>query len=277
MANGGMRSTCSYSAATSCTWWSSSTTAGVLGGDDHTWRRDGRRAEQSPLKLARRNAQYLRSLLDEEYERAGGRLLGHPGPAGGRRRGLAGVGRVPPGQPGPAGAHPLPGPRPRIESGGAASLRNLAEHEYTVLRRLRHDAVMQPDDFVESELGIGLAYPYEEGWQRLDLWLAAQPQAIALETALSILRQVAEAVQYATGTRWCIGGSRRKASWVHSGGGHDLAVQVRGWQGAAGVDRVRVDVFGPGALAFYLVAAQPAARSVGALRTRLRLPIAAKV
>ena len=37
-----------------------------------------------------------------------------------------------------------------------------------------------------------------------------------------------------------------------------------------GVDRVRVDVFGLGALAFYLLAGQPAARSTGALRTRLR-------
>jgi len=37
--------------------------SGTLRGDDHTWIRDGHRAEQSPLKLARRKAQYLASKL----------------------------------------------------------------------------------------------------------------------------------------------------------------------------------------------------------------------
>lgn len=382
--------------------------SGVLRGDDHTWRRDGRRAEQSPLKLARRKAQYLRSLLDEEYERwkrerkvmnappardavpfvSESVFLHHPrfvseleprsainlfGPDGHQattrlpgistlllaparpeveirelmlvelmkrvglvqRREREAGSWVIQDQPVADGEGwqewdayhrlsqarrgrirflvPAPGSSPAEQR----RLRSLAEHEYTVLRRLRHDAVMQPDDLVESELGIGLVYPYEEGWQRLDLWLADQPQAIALETALSILRQVAEAVQYAHGHKVVHRGLSPEAVWVRSGGGHDLAVQVRGWQGAgmvsdagtrataapgvtslfnvdasgrdtdaadawldafaapegalsAGVDRVRVDVFGLGALAFYLVAAQPAARSIGALRTRLR-------
>lgn len=39
---------------------------GVLRGDDHRWRRDGKRAEDSPLKLARRKAQYLASKLTDE-------------------------------------------------------------------------------------------------------------------------------------------------------------------------------------------------------------------
>jgi serine/threonine protein kinase len=40
--------------------------AGALRGDDHTWLRDGRRAEDSPLKLARRKAQRLASRLHDE-------------------------------------------------------------------------------------------------------------------------------------------------------------------------------------------------------------------
>lgn len=39
---------------------------GVLRGDDHRWHRDGKRAEDSPLKLARRKAQYLASKLTDE-------------------------------------------------------------------------------------------------------------------------------------------------------------------------------------------------------------------
>ena len=38
-------------------------------GDDLTWRRDGHRAEDSPLKLARRKAQRLASKLQDELVR----------------------------------------------------------------------------------------------------------------------------------------------------------------------------------------------------------------
>lgn len=40
--------------------------SGILRGDDHRWLRPGKRAEDSPLKLARRKAQYLASLLKDE-------------------------------------------------------------------------------------------------------------------------------------------------------------------------------------------------------------------
>lgn len=39
---------------------------GVLSGDEHRWLRDGKRAESSPLKLARRKAQYLATRLKDE-------------------------------------------------------------------------------------------------------------------------------------------------------------------------------------------------------------------
>ena len=42
---------------------------GTLRGDDLTWRRDGHRAEDSPLKLARRKAQRLASKLQQELSR----------------------------------------------------------------------------------------------------------------------------------------------------------------------------------------------------------------
>ena len=41
--------------------------SGRLRGDDHTWLRDGHRAEDSPLKLARRKAQYFASKLQDEF------------------------------------------------------------------------------------------------------------------------------------------------------------------------------------------------------------------
>ncbi|AKU14876.1 BREX system serine/threonine kinase PglW [Luteipulveratus mongoliensis] len=41
--------------------------SGTLQGDDHRWLRSGHRAEDSPLKLARRKAQYLASKLKDAY------------------------------------------------------------------------------------------------------------------------------------------------------------------------------------------------------------------
>ena len=43
--------------------------SGTLRGDDLTWRRDGHRAEDSPLKLARRKAQRLAGKLRDELIR----------------------------------------------------------------------------------------------------------------------------------------------------------------------------------------------------------------
>ena len=40
--------------------------SGTLTGDDHQWHREGRRPEDSPLKLARRKAQYFASRLKDE-------------------------------------------------------------------------------------------------------------------------------------------------------------------------------------------------------------------
>src|SRR5690606_11861548 len=40
--------------------------SGTLRGNDQTWLRDGRRAEPSPLKLARRKAQYLATRLKDQ-------------------------------------------------------------------------------------------------------------------------------------------------------------------------------------------------------------------
>jgi Nuclease-related domain len=44
--------------------------SGTLRGDNHTWRRDGHRAEDSPLKLARRKAQRLAGRLPRSARRA---------------------------------------------------------------------------------------------------------------------------------------------------------------------------------------------------------------
>src|SRR5438034_9166474 len=61
-------------------------------------------------------------------------------------------------------------------------VRRIAEHEYRVMSRLQHDGLLRPRDLVESELGVGLVYPYDPDWQRLDLWLAGEPHRLPLPT-----------------------------------------------------------------------------------------------
>lgn len=205
-----------------------------------------------------------------------------------------------------------------------ARVRKVAEHEFRVMSRLQHDGLLRPRDFVESDLGVGLVYDYDDSWQPLDLWLAAQSNGVALTTQLSIVRQVGEAVQYAHRNKIVHRGLTPRAVWVRDlpGTDGDVKIRVGDWQGAgvidaeshtrtfgagvtslmggpavqpggptpthdddrwlsesflapegawnAAADRVRLDVFGLGALAFYLVAAKPAASSAQTLGTRLR-------
>ena len=88
---------------------------------------------------------------------------------------------------------------PGASSVARAAVRRVAEHEYRVMSRLAHDGLLRPRDMVDGDLGVGLVYPRDERFQRLDLWLADQSDGVAVADQLSVLRQVAEAVAYAHG------------------------------------------------------------------------------
>ncbi|MFI0791571.1 BREX system serine/threonine kinase PglW [Micromonospora rubida] len=195
------------------------------------------------------------------------------------------------------------------------SARQIAEHEFRIMSRLQHDGLLRPRDLVESELGIGLVYPYDQQWQRLDLWLAGQDQGVPLATQLSMIRQIGEALQYAHNNRVVHRGLIPPAVWVRPvpGTQSDVKVRVGDWQGAGSVqnasagnsslhgvtslvdaalanhgpgaaevfsapegawsadaDRIRLDVFGLGTLAFYLITGRAPAPSRSALKQRLR-------
>jgi hypothetical protein len=268
--------------------------SGTLRGDDLTWRRDGHRAEDSPLKLARRKAQRLASKLQDELVRYGqesGHRVGDPrgivpyvqesvflhhpglrcllppasridlfGPHGSEQTtGLPGISErlLEPATPSQA----VPARRdetiaelmkrigivqrrqreagswvideepigegegwqdwsafhrvattdrgrirflvspPGTTAAAQARLRQVAEHEYRIMSRLANDRLLRPRDMVDSDLGVGLVYPLDDRYQRLDLWLADNPASVPATVQIDLLRQVAEAVKYAHESR----------------------------------------------------------------------------
>jgi serine/threonine protein kinase len=396
--------------------------SGSLRGDDHTWLRDGRRAQDSPLKLARRKAQRLASKLQDELivwaKETGARIpdprdavpyvqesvfLHHPdfqcllpsasridlfGLDEQRRSGLPGIssrlleastpnqsiaagrseiiaklmarigvvqrrqreagswvidedplGEGEGWQDWPAFHRVATTTRARIRflvtppgasSVARAAVRRVAEHEYRIMSRLSYDGLLRPTDMVDSDLGIGLVYPFDERFQRLDLWLAEQSEGIPVADQLSILRQVAEAVAYAHANRVVHRCLTPHAVWVRRLDDGTIRAVVGDWQssGAAnaagptgsaeggvtgllgvgeqtvppgahpgaltrpvigdvdmrlaeafqapegvwalGADRIRLDVFALGALAYFVLAGCPPARDRASLRERLR-------
>jgi serine/threonine protein kinase len=402
--------------------------SGTLRGDDLTWLRDGHRAEDSPLKLARRKAQRLAGKLQDELIRwaqeTGARIpdartvvpfvqesvfLHHPGircllsPASridlfgldGREHetGLPGIserlleaptphqsvganrddiiaalmqrigivqrrqreagswvidedplGEGDGWQDWPAFHRVATTERGRIRflvtPPGAtattrAKIRQVAEHEYRIMSRLASDRLLRPRDLVDSDLGVGLVYPFDDRFQRLDLWLADHAGSLPAEVQLSLLRQVAEAVAYAHGNRVVHRGLTPHAVSVRPLPDGGLQVLVGDWQSAGTVagpaftglsgsgvtglmgaadgtgvgngvsptaaqpsvlmrpgavdvdrrqaeafqapegvwnrdaDRIRLDVFALGALAYFILAGRPAAADRAALRERL--------
>lgn len=385
--------------------------AGTLRGDDLTWRRDGKRPEDSPLKLARRKAQRLASRLrDELYLRAqeerrpredarellpfvqesvylhhptfrsalplaserdlfappgtqrstnlpsiADRLL-EPGQSGetvdARRERtvvelLERIGLVPrrqrevgswvideepiadgEGYQDWAAFHRVittdrarirffvqrPGSAPEV----GARLRQAAEHEYRITSRLQHDGLLRPRDLVDDPLGVGLVYPADERYRRLDLWLAEHREGLPVQTQLALLRQIAEAVSYAhrhrvvhrgltpaavqvrdlpddrvralvgdwqsvgimpgagsqappTGLADLPDSAAARLSGLVNGLDED-AVRAQGYQAPEGLrstDRVRLDVFGLGALAYLILSGRAPATSRSTLRDRL--------
>jgi serine/threonine protein kinase len=302
--------------------------SGTLRGDDLTWRRDGHRAEDSPLKLTRRKAQRLASKLQDELVRwaqeTGAQVpdprrivpfvqesvfLHHPGlrcllPMASRtdlfgldgdesRTGLPGVSErlleaatphqsVPPRrdetivklmerigvvqrrqreagswvidedplgegagwQDWPAFHRVATTDRARIRflvtPPGApaterAKVRRVAEHEFRIMSRLPNERLLRPRDMVENDLGVGLVYPVDERFQRLDLWLADQNGRVPLADQLSLLRQVAEAVSYAHQNRVVHRGLTPHAVLVRGRTDGGVRVLVGDWQSSGTV------------------------------------------
>lgn len=181
--------------------------------------------------------------------------------------------------------------------------------EYHLLSRLRFDGLQVPEDIVnEPELGVGLVFPQPKGDVPLDLWLADNKGTLSLERQLDLIGRLADIVHYAHRNRVVHRSLNPRAVAIRERGSQ-LLPQVTDWD-SAGVlpanpdtavsrlssgslslmaaspsdaaqlysapeghrptDPARIDVFGLGALAFFILSGQPPATERGELIDRLR-------
>lgn len=184
------------------------------------------------------------------------------------------------------------------------------QREFSLLLALRHDSIVAPRDLVQDDDGnTVIVYPELPGYEPLDLALATHP--LTTEQQLEVLTQIAEAVAYAHRNHVAhrgLGPSTvlihtdaldrgevrvRLADWswagrVHSGDTRsattlgtpttpgsapaDAVYQAPEDRWAPDADRLALDVFSLGALAYYLLSGgQAPARDRAALLERLRL------
>ena len=79
------------------------------------------------------------------------------------------------------------------------TLRKAAEREFQILERLSHPGILAAEYFTTCELGAALVFRFEDGAERLDHFLARAGDALPWDQRIEILRQVAEAIDYAHG------------------------------------------------------------------------------
>jgi len=190
-----------------------------------------------------------------------------------------------------------------------AEQHKIAQHEFSVMSKLSHDGILSPRDLIEGDLGVGLVYSFTTSTERLDLWLAGQ-NGLALERQLKLIHELGDTLAYAHSHGVVHRGLSPKAVWIRTDGAEQRAqigdwksaglaaaertaddgvthlardaadIFEQAWLTEAfeapedrwsrHADRIRIDVFGLGALAYFVLTGKQPAQSVMALGERVR-------
>ena len=75
--------------------------------------------------------------------------------------------------------------------------KDIALREYRLLSNMQHENILRPIQLTETEVGPALVYELKPGAQRLAHFIESDLQALPLDARLELIRQVAEALQYA--------------------------------------------------------------------------------
>lgn len=124
--------------------------------------------------------------------------------------------------------------QPGLSQSDLVSHRQLVQRQYDLTRGLQHEGLLKPRDLVDDDLGIGLVYDRNDDWQPLDLWLADHPGRLSVDKQVALIRQLAEALDYAHHNHVVHRGLCPRAITVDGGSG-ELRVKLSDWQ-VAGLD-----------------------------------------
>ncbi|MBK1646158.1 serine/threonine protein kinase [Thiocapsa imhoffii] len=198
--------------------------------------------------------------------------------------------------------------RPEAE---AALLRQAARLEFRLLEGIEHPGILPARDYQQHDQGPALVYDYDPAHLRLDHFLVARGagQALDLQDALTLLRQIAEAVGFAHGKHLYHRALSPQSILVRRGEDGMLSAKIANWAtarrtmeteprtrlalshlsgllqeeagpylaleahaeawGGATSDSVSLDVFSLGAIAYLLFTGQPPAASDLELQDKL--------
>jgi len=185
-----------------------------------------------------------------------------------------------------------------------------ALREFQLLESLDHPGILRTQGFTAHELGPAVFFDHDPREIRFDLYLAQRVAELPIETRLSIIRQLAEAVRHAHEKRIIHRGLSPRSVLVVDNGDGDPRLKIFNWQigcrGSAGsslhgsthlvtthvesltergtavyqAPEVRyapdttseqVDVFSLGAIAYHVLSGRPPASDLVDLNEKLRI------
>lgn len=113
------------------------------------------------------------------------------------------------------------------------TIRRAAEREFRVLESVTHPSLLKPVEFVDSEFGPSLLFDFDSGALRLDHYLRQTHETLSLENRVALIRQIAEAVDFAHKNRRIHRALSPQCILVRRPDTPSPAIQLTNWHAAA--------------------------------------------
>lgn len=105
-----------------------------------------------------------------------------------------------------------------------------AKREFQLLEMLQHPGILRTHGFTPHELGPAIIFEYDASSVRLDHYLAEHREALSLDLALDLTRQIAEAVRFAHEKRVIHRGLSPQSIFVIAPNSAQPRIKILNWQ-----------------------------------------------